>query len=110
MANQGVDITYNEKLAPLEKLLAGVKRAGDFLGRDTVEVPLPKVEVTGVGMLSFPVPEEQARKLIEHAERAPYGRGSETVLDTSVRRVWQLPAGKVRISGRSWGENFKHIL
>src|SRR6266436_955562 len=110
MANQGVEISYNENLGPLEKLLGGVKRAGDFFVRDTVEVPLPKVEVEGLGMLSFPLPGQQAKELIEQADLAPYGRGPETVLDTSVRKVWQLPAGKVRISGKSWGENFKHIL
>jgi hypothetical protein len=88
MADEGVQIAYNENLKPLEEVLGGVRRAGDFFVRGVMEMPLPKVEIEGVGVLSFPVPEEQARKLIERAERAPYGRGPETVLDTAVRNVW----------------------
>jgi hypothetical protein len=43
------------------------------------------------------------------ANRA-YGRGERTILDTSVRRVWQIAAGKIRIAGKSWPANFANIL
>lgn len=110
MGNEGIEITYNEDLAPLEKVLARVKRPGDFFVRGAMEMPLPTIEIEGVGVLSFPVPEEQARKLIQEAERAPYGRGPETVLDTSVRNMWQLPPGKARIGGKSWKEHLDRIV
>ncbi|HLH54845.1 MAG TPA: 2OG-Fe(II) oxygenase [Verrucomicrobiae bacterium] len=110
MPDDSVQIKYNENLKPLEKILKGVKRAGDFFVRGAIEVPLPKIEIEGVGVLSFPVPEEQARKLIQQAERAPYGRGPETVFDTTVRKVWQLSPQKARISGRSWEESFARII
>jgi len=110
MPNPPLEIGYNENLGPLEKLLKGVKRTGDYFVRDTVELPLPKVEIDGFGLLSFPLPEAQAKALIRKAELAPYGRGPDTILDTSVRKVWQLPAGLVHLSGKSWGGNFDQVL
>ncbi|MDB6166189.1 MAG: hypothetical protein JWQ83_1329 [Lacunisphaera sp.] len=67
-----------------------------------------KVEVEGV--LSFPVPPTQIATLIGQATRAPYGRGEATILDESVRKVWQLPPAKVNLGGKSWAANFDGIL
>lgn len=101
---------YNEDLKLLEKLLSNVRRPGSFSISGSKELPMPKIEIEDVGVLSFPVPVEQIKKIIQQAVRAPHGRGSETILDTSIRKVWQLPPEKVKISGRSWKPNFETIL
>lgn len=110
MADDSIRIEYNQDLKPLEELLEGVERAGDFFVNGAAEIPLPKVEVAGVGVLSFPVPPSQVAELIAQATRAPYGRGEETILDESVRKVWQLPPEKVRLGGKSWAASFENIL
>jgi len=110
MANDSIRLEYNQDLQPLENLLSSVERAGDFFVSGAVEMPMPKLEVEGVGVLSFPVPPAQIAALIQHATRAPYGRGEETILDESVRKVWQLPPEKVRLGGKSWAANFDGIL
>ena len=38
------------------------------------------------------------------------GRGEETILDESVRKVWQLTPDKVCIGGKSWAASFDGIL
>ena len=110
MADDSIRIEYNQDLKPLEALLSGVERAGDFFVSGAVEIPMPRVEVDGVGVLSFPVPPAQIAALIRQAVRAPYGRGAETILDEAVRRVWQLPPEKVRLGGKSWAASFEGIL
>ena len=110
MAAASIRIEYNQDLKPLEELLEGVERAGDFFANGTVEIPMPKVEIEGVGVLSFPVLPGQIAELIAQASRAPYGRGEETILDESVRKVWQLPPDKVRLGGKSWAASFENIL
>jgi hypothetical protein len=110
MPNQSIQVEYHEGLASLDKLLSKVRRCGDFFVEGRLETPLPKLEVDGAGVLSFPVPDAQARQLIAQAERAPYGRGEETILDESVRKVWQLPPAKVRIGGKSWPSLFENLL
>jgi len=105
-----VRVDYNHELKPLEDLLSGVERPGDFFVSGKLEAPMPKVEVEGVGVLSFPVPAAQIKEIIPQAVRAPYGRGEDTILDTSVRNVWQLTPAKVRLGGKSWERCFQHIL
>ncbi|MEO8429293.1 MAG: 2OG-Fe(II) oxygenase, partial [Verrucomicrobiota bacterium] len=110
MSNDGICVPYNHDLEPLEEVLSKVRRPGDFFAHGSVEVPLPRVEVDDAGVLSFPVPEAQIQQLIQRAVRAPYGRGENTILDESVRKVWQLPPDKVRIGGKSWENSFQQIL
>jgi hypothetical protein len=110
MADDSIRVEYNQDLKPLEQLLEGIERAGDFFVNGAVEIPLPKVEIVGVGVLSFPVPPNQVTELIAQATRAPYGRGEDTILDESVRKVWQLSPEKVRLGGKSWAANFENIL
>src|SRR6266542_632739 len=110
MANQSIQVEYHRGLQSLEKVLSKVRRSGDFFVQGTVEAPMPKLEVDGIGVISFPVPATQVRELIAQAERAPYGRGEETILDASVRKVWQLPPAKVRLGGKSWAASFRIIL
>ena len=94
----------------LEKLLLSVDRPGDFCAHGRLFAPMPRLEVEGAGSLSFPVPEAQIQALIEGAERAPYGKGSETLLDRSVRDCWQFDPGRVRLAGAAWPETFAKIL
>jgi hypothetical protein len=109
MADDSVQIEYNQDLRALERLLASVKRAGDFFVSGTIEIPMPKVVIDGVGILSFPVPLAQTHALIKQATRAPYGQGEQTILDESIRKVWQLPPQQVQIGGKSWQASFATI-
>lgn len=110
MLNDGISVPYNHDLKALEDLLSSVRRAGDFFVHGAVETPVPRLEVEGVGVISFPVPETQVKAIIRQASRAPYGRGEETLLDESVRRTWQLPADRVRPGGGAWDRTFARIL
>ena len=110
MSAQPMEIEYNKGFGPLEKILARVRRDGDFQVRGTRELPMPRIEVDGIGILSFPVPESQAVAMIGCATQAPYGRGTETLVDPNVRRVWQLSPDRARIGGQSWPNHFAAIL
>jgi len=105
-----IKVAYNRDLKALEDVLAAVRRSGDFFVHGALETPMPRVEINGVGVISFPILDSQIQDIIKHAERAPYGRSGETILDTSVRNTWQLTPANVRIAGKSWGRSFQHIL
>ena len=84
-----IEVKYNQKLNPLETILWDVKQPRAFFVAGALEIPMPRVEVKGVGTLSFPIPRSQIEALVRHAIQAPYVRGEETIVDTSVRNVWQ---------------------
>lgn len=71
---------------------------------------MPRLEVKRVGTVAFPVQPAQVRALIEVAERAPYGKGPSTVLDTSVRNCWQIDSAAIRLGGQGWTVAFTTIM
>ena len=103
------DIEYAEA-ERLEELLQSVDRPGEFCAHGRVFVPMPRLEVEGVGVLPFPVPDFQVRALVEAAERAPYGKGADTLVDTSVRDCWQIDAARMRLGGGVWADTLRGIL
>ncbi len=94
----------------LADLLRAVDRPGDFFASGRIEIYAPRLEVDGVGPIALPLLPVQAQQLVAAAERAPYGRGEETVLDPNVRRTWQIGAERVRIGGKHWAQTIEAIL
>jgi hypothetical protein len=81
----------------LAALLDGVQRPGDFYVTGTHEISAPGLEIEGVGPIALPLLTLQAEQMIAVAEPAPYGRGEQTLVDTAVRRSWQITRDKVHI-------------
>jgi hypothetical protein len=96
--------------AALAEVLDAVQRPGDFYATGTAEVFAPGLVVEGVGPIALPLLPQQAAQLVAAAERAPYGRGEETLVDTEVRRVWQIDAARVAIRGRGWARSLEEIV
>ena len=90
--------------------LADVDRPGDYFIGGRAEWLAPKLEVDGVGSIALPLLPAQAKQLIKAATRAPFGRGADTVVDTKVRRTWQIGAERVRIGGKQWGKTLGDIV
>ena len=78
----------------LARLLNGVQRHGDFCAVGTCEIFVPGLEVEGNGPIALPLLPTQAEQLIAVAKRAPFGRGEQTLVDTDVRRTWQIDADR----------------
>src|SRR5437667_12053393 len=94
----------------LAAALSTISRPGDFCIAGTADLLAPRLEVVGVGPVALPLLPFQAEQLVAAAERAPYGRGAETLVDTNVRRTWQIEADRVRIGGRHWAQTLEAIL
>lgn len=103
-------IEFDERLATLSGLIGSVTRPGDYCVHTRLFAPMPRIEAGTAGVLSFPIPQAQAQALVADAERAPYGRGQETIVDDSVRDCWQLTPDNIRIAGRTWADTFGDIL
>ena len=110
MAREPIKIEYGTGMSALETLLGAVTRPGAFYVCGREETALPRLVIDGVGQISFPVPASQAKEIVAAATVAPYGRGTETVVDPSVRKVWQLIPDAVKIGGKAWETTFAAIL
>ena len=96
--------------ADLASILQTVQTPGDFFAAGECALHVPLIEVDSVGPIALPVLPAQAAQLIAVAERAPYGRGAETLVDTAVRRTWQIGADRVHIKGRHWNAMLEGVV
>ena len=94
----------------LATVLATIRTPGDFHAAGAVPVHWPQIKVEGVGPVALPLLPMQIDQLIQAAERAPYGRGGQTLVDTAVRRTWQIGADRVHLQGQHWARSLDAIV
>lgn len=91
----------------LLKLLDKIDRPGTFCTRGELPSMLPGLEVSGLGPIGLPLEKGQATALKKLARQAPYGKGTQTVVDTKVRRVWEIDAEQVTFANPAWADIVK---
>ncbi len=94
----------------LQVLLDGLGESIEFATSGTLTPVLPGLEVEGVGAIRTPISPSDAKRLIAHASQAPYGRGEETVVDTSVRNVWQIEPSQLVLRNAEWNSHLAAIV
>ena len=86
----------------LVRALKTVDRPGSFCASGSAPAPLPGLEVAGLGPIGLPLTAAQVPELKKHCRQAPYGKGEETIVDTRVRRVWQLEPDQFSLTNPDW--------
>lgn len=86
----------------LERLLETLGESSRFVTSGSLTPILPGLQVKKVGSIGCPVTAVDAQKLIAQATQAPYGRGEETIVDTGVRRVWQIEPSQFALRNAEW--------
>src|SRR4051794_2887794 len=88
----------------LFQALSKIDRPGTFCMEGSSATVLPGLEIQGVGPIGLPLTVKQAKEIKKHCERAPYGNGEETVVDTKVRRVWQMTPDRFDLTNPEWSK------
>lgn len=96
--------------AALAALLRKIRRHGDYYAFGTAEIAAPNLTVAGLGIVSLPFQSSQLAPLVAQAELAPFGRGEQTLVDTAVRRTWQVDASALSFGGRHWQRSLDAIV
>ncbi len=90
--------------------LNNIKGGGTFCTDGTKKFIFPRLSIHGLGELAYPINELQARALISVAHKAPYGKGHDTILDSSVRSAWEIDGTNLKFEGLEWSELMEKIL
>ncbi len=85
-------------------ILGKIDRPGTFCMSGVLPPILPGLEVAGVGPVALPLEKRQAAALKKRAHQAPYGKGTQTLVDTDVRRVWEIDADQVVLANPQWSD------
>ena len=94
----------------LLEALAAIDRPGDVVAAGNRELALPGLEVEGLGTIGLPLPKAQARALRRRCRQAPYGKGTQTLVDTEVRRVWEMDPTHFELTNPKWAPLVESIL
>lgn len=87
----------------ISQCIDSVKSAGSFAMTATCDTfPVPGLQVEGVGEVLVPVGESDVGALIASAEKAPFGKGQQALIDDSVRRTFQIDHSRVRFENDAW--------
>ncbi|XXG93892.1 hypothetical protein Hte_000141 [Hypoxylon texense] len=108
MASTDADERFQE--SDLRKALEAIDCKGDFASLQAIQRCDPEIFVEDVGQIHLPLSEAQARQLIEKSHQAPFGKGSDTIIDTSVRKTWELNPSQFELRGASWQSELDAIL
>ncbi|KAL9018315.1 MAG: hypothetical protein Q9180_008729, partial [Flavoplaca navasiana] len=84
---------------------------GSFARRKTLlNATNPGLCVHGLGAISLPLPERDAVELRKACHRTSFGKGTETLVDTKVRDVWELDANQFTLQNRVCQATLDHVL
>lgn len=86
----------------LVHVLAGDAAAHAAVAMLTLPGDALVLQVADVGPVALPIRAAQAKRLIAVAQPAMFGRGEETLSDTTIRDTWELTAQQVTVGGADW--------
>ncbi len=67
----------------LHEVLSRVDRPGDVQLSGDRALTMPGLVVSGLGEVALPLQKSQAQPLVRLCRRAPYGKGTQTLVDTN---------------------------
>lgn len=104
------DADSEDYKSSLIEILANVQTFGSFAtsGRVPGDV-ITGLSVHDVGRISFPLIETQAKEIIGVCHQAPFGRGSQTIVDESVRKTWELNLDRFDLLNPAWPSVIKQV-
>src|SRR5271165_6219587 len=82
----------------LSEAIGQATRSAKFCVAGSLPVVDPGLDVDGLGLIRFPLKQAKAKELVAHCQVAPYGKGTQTLVDRKVRNTFDLDPRKFRLS------------
>lgn len=98
----------------LDKQLLNVMKTiegnGSFVSSGTRNFTHPGLQLEGIGEIGLPLNPIQIKEIIKIAQKAPFGKGRQTITDTSVRSAWEIDAGQLSFGNKDWEKSIEKII
>ena len=100
----------NQIKSQILRVIKEVQGSGSFMTSGVNFFTFPGLKVNGSEEIGFPINSLQAQQLIDYAHQAPFGKGIETITDTSVRKAWEIDAADISFENEEWADTIQGIL
>ncbi|MCJ1401326.1 hypothetical protein MMC11_004538 [Xylographa trunciseda] len=85
--------------------------AGTYAAIGTLTNPVnPGLSIEGLGGIGLPLTANDAHRIIAICHQAPFGKGCETIVDTAVRKTWELNPAQFLLRNPAWSAMMKDIV
>jgi hypothetical protein len=102
---------HNELCEELDECLSNVQSDGSFALFEHLSNPInPGICLKNGELIGLPLTNRDAQVIVAASHAAPFGKGEETLVDSSVRKTWELSAGDFRIRNPAWEPFLKSIV
>ncbi|KAL8838689.1 MAG: hypothetical protein Q9176_004929 [Flavoplaca citrina] len=103
--------TIHNICAALEESLSSLTTIGSFATAGKVPGDVSTgLSIDGIGRIAFPLIEHQAKQIVDVCHQAPFGKGSETVIDESVRKTWELNPNQFNLVNPTWNSTVTELV
>jgi hypothetical protein len=97
--------------ADLDNCLSGLKGDGSFALFERLENALnPGIYLKDGGLIGLPLNDHDAELITKASHAAPFGKGEETIVDTTVRKTWELSPRDFELKNPAWEPFVKSIV
>lgn len=100
----------NPQEKKLLTILKTIEGSGTFSTSGAKKMTNPGLRMEGLGEIGLPLNPIQAKEIIKLAKKAPFGKGSLTITDTSVRSAWEVDANQLSFQNEEWEKFLGKIL
>jgi hypothetical protein len=91
--------------------LDNLKSSGAFAAQKTYAAFVnPGLDIAGHGPIPLPLTVNDAESIKSVCERAPFGQGDKTVVNTSVRNTWELNHSQFKTANPEWNSYLTQVL
>lgn len=91
-------------------LLKTIEGNGSFETSGIKKITTPGLNIKGIGEISIPISPAQINEIIKISKKAPFGKGSRTVTDSTVRSAWELDAALLSFQNEDWKDFMDEIV
>jgi 2-oxoglutarate-Fe(II)-dependent oxygenase superfamily protein len=106
-----IQLRRSEIKTTLDTTLSDVKWSGSVLTSGSFGKAFnPGLEVFGAGLIGLPLTAEVAKKIIQASHASPFGKGTKTLVDESVRKSWELNADQFALRNPEWKTQISTLL
>ncbi|TFY70328.1 hypothetical protein EVG20_g2677, partial [Dentipellis fragilis] len=74
------------------------------------DAPNPGIKLTEQGVIGLPLSTLDAGAIKVRAARAPFGKGSQTLVDPTVRDTWEINGDSIAMMNPSWNQFLEQIV
>ena len=87
--------------AARETGLEAIDGEGSFAAKGIIGEVNSGLEIEGLGRFGMTLSHPEIQRIIQSSRQARYGKGSDTIVDTSERKTWEVDASLLRFHWKS---------